>query len=378
MPQEVTSDTLRSNVENVILENQKLSLKTQELEEQCNKVSHDNNKLKNLSESLEKQKVKLLEQNIWLEQKIDELKLEHNSQDSSTEKLDALQKDIYEYKTKNQHLVTQKEVEVTELEKELLQCQKDKEILNFELVKLQKSTEIKLQDIELRYKKEKANLNSSRYNDKPTKKFKASLHDAKKSIKKKLKTKAVKCHSDTEDVIDFPSKLKKEGKSKLNDFKQQIKALEATLEDKEQLALFLTSENTNLKKDFEQNLMSLNNVKCQIEKELAGIQSEFKELRIKHERLLLDQSGDQKDESEQLLQIKDAHAKMTVENDSLIREVERIKKQGFKPTDSMFRMVDDIEQTKAQLEAQYQNEIEELQQQMREQNSNYKQEMRMM
>lgn len=99
------------------------------------------------------------------------------------------------------------------------------------------------------------------------------------------------------------------------------------------------------------------------ESKMSELQEEAKEVHIKYQRLKLDKL-ELNDESEQLVQIKDEHAKLMVENDWLIRELEELKKNGFTGTSSVMRMVDDIELNKKQLEEQFAYDTEQLRSQL--------------
>ena len=94
-----------------------------------------------------------------------------------------------------------KDLQISTLEHQLLQMQKAKELLNLEYIKLQKSSEIKFQNLELLNKKQ---INSNCRIGRIDKKVKSSQQEIKKN--KKARRKDAKYHSDTEDIIDISIK----------------------------------------------------------------------------------------------------------------------------------------------------------------------------
>ena len=101
-------------------------------------------------------------------------------------------------------MIRQKDSKINDLENELMQCLKSKELLNFELIKQQKVYEIQSQNLELFQKKGQPTLESSKLSQRQTKNVKLSLKDDKKSNKRK--TKEVRYHSDTEEIMDLPNR----------------------------------------------------------------------------------------------------------------------------------------------------------------------------
>ena len=349
-------ETLKSKIEGMFSHIKQLEAKVVEHNFEYDKVRCDLDHYMNTSRTLEKQNEKLLNQNAWLEKQIEQLKNESVSQDNSIQKIGFLEKDISVYKQKSEDVLKQKDKKINELEMKILQLEKAKELINLDYIKLQKSHELQ---------------SSSKLSDRLSKKVKVSLQDAKKL--KKTKKSDVKYHSDSEDISDLTSsRLSKDIKKVKNpELKQKIKELELELEDKDNLVKHLSTENESLKRELEENFDSRRDMKYRLDHEFAALEDEYKSLNIKYERLLLDHNTDDKSESDQLLQIKSDHARLTVENDWLIREVEKLKNRGFNGQDSVMQMVDDIERTKRELEEQYQSEIEELQQTRQNEKTNY-------
>lgn len=217
--------------------------------------------------------------------------------------------------------------------------------------------------MQLKYKKETLTLNSSRLSERVvTKKLKSTLNDAKKSKMRKTKGKDIRYHSDTEDIIDLPdNKLNKDIKTKKNaDLKKQVKLLEKDIADKENVTKLLITENDDLKTQLQQLSEKVEHIRRQNNSESEHLQKQHKEVCVKYERLLLDHSTEDKDEQDQLSVIKDEHAKLKVENDWLIKEINKFKQRGFKGEDSIMRMVDEIEVMRDSEKLNYEQDIKSL------------------
>lgn len=341
----------------MLLELEQKQLRVAEVSEKYTKVKGENSRYEKIIEDLELQKQKLLEQNTWLESMVEQAKEQVVERDYSG-KIQGLEKEIEQVRKRGQEVDRQKDIRIEELEEELLQLNKDKEYLNLEFIKLQKAYEIEMNSNEVKYKKA-LNLNSSRLSEKPSRKLKASLQDAKKSKLKKAKCKDIKYHSDTEDIMDLPSKklTKESKKAKSNELTKHINHLESALIDKESLIALLTAENSELKAELDNVLSNLNHLKHSNSKELSSLQQNHKEVLVKYERLLLDHQLSKEDP---LSSLKDQHATLKVENELLIGELQSLKTKGFKGTDSMMRMVDEIEDTREQERQEYEHQINQL------------------
>ena len=344
------------------LKSQQLELNSSEITYKHDKLKAEKDKLDKMCANLESQKSKLLEQNTWLENEIEQLKQQTVSRDSDFNKIDSLERDIAEFKNNADDVIRQKDTKISDLESELMECQKSKELLNYELIKQQKAYEIQAHNLELVYKKEQLTIESSKLSEKQTKKAKPNLKDIKKSNKRSSKRKEVRYHSDTEEIVDLPSRklCNNTKKSKFTESKHQLKILQQEIKQKQAQIELMSSETEKLKYDLNNSYKELERVRNSNEERVVGLQMELKDARIQYQRLMLDHPDQNVDEKGQLSHIKDEHAKLVVENDCLIKELQDLKQNGFSGNSSVMRMVDDIELTKKQLEDQYQVEIVQL------------------
>ena len=367
--EKVQNDSLREMIEQIYLRSQQFEVANSEINYKLEKAKEEKDKFENMWINLEKQRTKLLEQNSWLEKEVENVKQNIVDKDSSSSQLDTLQQEISTYKSKCDALVRQKTDRIYELEEEIRNLLRDKELLSSEIVKIQNSKDIQIQELEAIAKiKDSFGFSSSALSDvKQIKKnkLKANINDSAKLKGRKQRDKEIKYHSDTEDVTDFPSKrfTKEPKKAKISDLKSKISFLEQEASSKDKIIKELALENDQIKQQFESNYQSYKSSKFEFDKNLESLENELRQTKLKYERLLLDQDLNEKSESEQLIKIKDEHAKLRVENDWLIKEVQKIKNNGFDGQSSVMQMLEDIESTKKELESQYQKEIDELQKQ---------------
>ena len=362
----ISNESLKEMIEQINLRSQHLEITNSEIIYKLDKIKEEKDKFENMWINLEKQKTKILEQNSWLEKELENAKQNIVGTDANPSKLESLQQEITTYKSKCDGLLKQKSDKINELEKEMNQLFKDKELLQLEFVKMQKSKDTLIYELESKIKnKDLLALSSSTLNEIKQIKNKPKGNNAESNKSKtKKKNKDTKYHSDTEEVMDFPSKrlAKDSKKSKISDLKEKIEFLDQEVISKDKQLNELAIENDHLKQELDNNYQLFKTNKLELERNLESVENELKQIKLKYERLLLDQDIDAKSDSEQLIKIKDEHAKLRVENDWLIKEVKKIKTHGFDGQSSVMRMLDDIESTKKELETQYQKEIYDLQQ----------------
>lgn len=339
-------------------------LKSQQLEIEYNKVKYEHSNLKDEKEKykqkcsiLESENKQLLAQNSWLEKEWENMKQCTISRDGEEAKINSLEKDISDFKKKTDAIIKEKNTKIDELEYEVIQLQKQKEIIDFEMVKQQRAYEAKLHNWEIKYKNDLTSLESSKiFESKPKKIIKSSLQDAKRG---KKKGKEIKYHSDTESISDLPSKkLQKDvKKGKLAEFKAKNKLLEAQLVQNKTRITSLWKEISSLN----QNLLEFQSENQKYQRQIYNLQEELQSVQISFERLKLDWSS-ANSESEELTQIKDDHAKLVVQNEWVIRQLSELKNskiphQKFCPTESEMNIISDIEKETKQLEQKYQEEL---------------------
>jgi len=146
---EVYEQSIRENAQIAELSQENETLK-KESQEQNGKFRN----LENTCSSLEEQKEKLIDQNKWLEEQIDKFRGSSMNTESNFNKIDTLEREISTFKMKSSNILEQKDSRINELENHISQLQKNYELLDLEFLKLQKSKDLQIQELEFKYKKQ--------------------------------------------------------------------------------------------------------------------------------------------------------------------------------------------------------------------------------
>jgi DNA repair exonuclease SbcCD ATPase subunit len=251
------------------------------------KLVQENNKYKEIYETMEKNQQVLIQKNEDLEKELETLQQSEVSQDTHHQKIDKLHKNIEQLKEASDQAVNQKEDMIHELNEEIVQLKHSNKLMATELKKMQESYK-NIQDktnAEPRKDIKSARSKKSRGSSTPRNKTKFKSFN---KYKRRSKLTESQYHSDTEELLEMPRKhFEKDGKSKSNKLKAQLRKIEKHLSEKEAVIKTITKENSELRLKYNETVDSLSRSKVEIEEKLNTAKTELYDLKVKHEKVLL-------------------------------------------------------------------------------------------